>query len=205
MNIVALKVRSAAEWQALRAAGASTAGLFVPTTTRLAAGEEVVIDVGSPALPNRVLVRVEVVDWRPARPRLRVRAGAQVRAPRGEAAKLAFIDATMAGALRPARHRQSRLPVVLPVRYRFDGTTAWARAELRELSTGGALIAAAAALPLQARLTLEVPMPGHDGTSAIAASVEYHGIDGTSGLRFRARDSAGVRRLHELLRRVKTA
>ncbi len=207
MIIVALKVRTAAAWTALREATTSPDTMFVPTTTPLAEGDVVVVEVASPQLPNRVLVRGEVLAWRPARPRLRIRAGAHIRATRGEATKLAFLDDAMTGTLRPARRRQSRLPVSMPVRYRVDGTTGWHDAELRELSTGGALIAAAPARPppLATKLTLEVEIPGSSAPLAIAATVEYAGAAGTSGLRFRARDSAGLRRLQELMRRVRSA
>src|SRR5947209_4404863 len=51
-------------------------GLFVATTTPLEPGTQVVIDLVCDGLPNKVLLRATVHTWRPALPRLRIRAGA---------------------------------------------------------------------------------------------------------------------------------
>src|SRR5579864_242898 len=53
-------------------------GLFIATTTPLDSGTKVVIDLVCDGLPNKVLLRATVHSWRPALPRLRIRAGAVV-------------------------------------------------------------------------------------------------------------------------------
>src|SRR5262249_42771847 len=52
--------------------------LFCPPTTELAAGSQVIIEISADELPNKVMVRGAVKWWRPALPRLRVRAGALI-------------------------------------------------------------------------------------------------------------------------------
>lgn len=205
MKILAVRLRTATSWDALRQAAAADADVFVPTTSPLAEGAEVVLELGSPLLPNRVLVRATVVRWRAARPRARIRAGADVRLDPLEHAKVGFVEGALRGQLRPTRRRQTRVPVALAVRYRLEQQPAWTEGRLAELSAGGALLITSAPLPQGTSMVLELAPPGAEAPATIAAVVAYHGADGNTGLRFLARDSAGTRRLRELVRRVRAA
>ena len=76
MRLLRLRVRSADEWRELIATGVAPDTVFVPTTDKVGDGEEVLVEVTAPSLPNKVVFRAAVHSWRPALPRLRVRAGA---------------------------------------------------------------------------------------------------------------------------------
>ena len=62
------------------------------------------------------------MSWRPALPRLRVRAGATVAFAPEEEEKRRFILAALAGELKPPKRKHTRIPVAVPVRYRMPGT-----------------------------------------------------------------------------------
>ena len=76
MNILRVRCRSAEEFRGFYNTDHPEGGIFCPTTKQLAPDDEVVVEIVCKVLPNRVFVRGKVVSWRPALPRLRVRAGA---------------------------------------------------------------------------------------------------------------------------------
>ena len=157
-----------------------------------------------PALPNKVLIRGVVRSWRPALPRLRVRAGAVVEFDADEAEKRRFILDTVTGARQPGpKRRHTRLPVELPVRWRTAGTADFADGGLSEISVGGALLHASSPLPLGSEVILEVTPPGGVSPIAITGKVTYHTAGESTGLKFQYRDGGGSRRLRELVRRLR--
>jgi hypothetical protein len=78
MNILRLRIKSADEWRELAPSDNVAEPIFVPTTDELKSGEQVIVEISSNLLPNKVLIRGAVQAWRPALPRMRVRAGATV-------------------------------------------------------------------------------------------------------------------------------
>src|SRR5687767_4117526 len=90
LNILRVRCQSAEEFRSLYSADHPEGGIFAPTTRQLTPGTPVVVELVCKALPNRVLIRGTVVSWRPALPRLRVRAGAVVRFAAEEAQKRDF-------------------------------------------------------------------------------------------------------------------
>jgi hypothetical protein len=183
-------------YQADRPAG----GLFVATTEPLSPDEQVIVELIVEGLPNKVMIRSSVISWRPALPRLRVRAGAVVAFEPEEDTKRTFILRTLAGEVHPARRKHSRIPVILPVRYRKLGETEATTGELIEISVGGALLRNET-LPLSTELVLDVVPPGGAAPMEISGRVSYH-ASGGSGIRFAYRDGGGSRRLRELIRRI---
>ena len=101
MNIIRVRCGSAEEFREHYKADEPNGGLFCPTTTELEPGTPVVIELVCKVLPNRVLIKGKVVSWRPALPRLRVRAGAVVQFDAEEAQKRDFVLETLGGQ-RPA-------------------------------------------------------------------------------------------------------
>jgi Tfp pilus assembly protein PilZ len=181
-------------------------GIFCPTTTPLAPGSEMVCELIIPALPNKVLIRGQVRSWRPALPRLRVRAGAIIEFIPEEADKRAFILETVRGLREPpARRRHTRLPVELPVQWRILGTADYTTGGLSEISVGGALLRTGALLPLNTEIIIEVTPPGGVSPIAISGKVAYHAPNEASGVKFQYRDGGGSRRLRELIRRLRMA
>jgi len=175
-------------------------GLFVATTQPLEPDQSVIVELICDGLPNKVMIRGSVISWRPALPRLRVRAGAVVEFRPEEEEKRRFVLRALAGELHPARRRHTRIPVQLPVRYRSVGATETGESELLEISVGGALLAGDP-IALGTDLILDIVPPGGAASMEIAGKVSYHTPVG-SGVRFAYRDGGGSRRLRELIRRI---
>jgi Tfp pilus assembly protein PilZ len=179
-------------------------GLFCPTTAPLPVGANVIVELSAPGLPNKVLIRGAVRAWRPALPRLRVRAGATVEFAKEELTKRDFIVETITGnRVSAPRRRHTRLPVAVPVNYRTTDTAAFIEGTLTEISIGGALLSTDVPIPLDTDVILEVTPPGAVRPIAISGKATYHLPNGRTGLKFIYRDGGGSRRLRELIRRLK--
>ena len=188
-------------------------GLFVPTTTPLHSGDHVVVEVFCRGLPNKVMLRSEVKSWRPALPRLRVRAGALVAFLPEENEKKGFMLAALSGAVQAKKRKHVRLPVSIPVSYRTEGNLESRSGEMVDISLGGALLrpdpaakdASARELPpLGADVVIEVLLPGGAVPVQLAGRVAYLSEAG-AGVRFLYRDGGGSRSIRELIRRRKAA
>jgi Tfp pilus assembly protein PilZ len=179
-------------------------GLFCPTTVMLKPADEVIVELNIDGLPNKVLVRGVVRWWRPALPRLRVRAGALIEFGSTETEKRDFVLATLEGRREPGRRRRhTRIPIAVPVRYRTTDTAEYHESELREISVGGGVLRVLEPLPLGTEVIVEVTPPGGAGPMEITGRVTYLNGADSVGLRFVYRDGGGARRIRELLRRLK--
>lgn len=206
MNILRLRIKSADEWRELAPSDNVSEPIFVPTTDELKAGEQVIVEISSNLLPNKVLIRGSVQAWRPALPRMRVRAGATVQLDTDEQTKLTFLHDVLSGKRTDVpRRRHHRLPVQFACRYRVANSPAFVDSAISEIGVGGALLTTSEPLPLDTELTLEVTPPGAAAPIAIAGRVSYHAPSGGSGLRFVSRDGDGDRRLRELIRRLRAS
>lgn len=206
MVILKLRIRSADEWRDLAPSDSVNEPLFVPTTDELEAGQAVIIEVSSALLPNKVLVRGAVQTWRPALPRMRVRAGATIELATDEQVKLTFLHEVFSGKRTDVpRRRHHRLPVSVPVRYRVTNSSSYVESAISEIGVGGALLTTPDPLPIDTELTVEVIPPGAAGAIEIAGRVSYHVPSGGTGLRFVSRDGDGDRRLRELIRRLRAS
>lgn len=206
MVILKLRIRSADEWRELAPGESVQEPVFVPTTDELEPGQAVIIEVSSQLLPNKVLVQGKVANWRPALPRMRVRAGATIDLATNEQVKLTFLHEVFSGKRTDVpRRRHHRLPVSVSVRYRIANSASFIECAISEIGVGGALLTTSEPLPIDTELTLEVVPPGAAAPLAIASRVSYHVPSGGSGLRFVSRDGDGERRLRELIRRLRAA
>jgi len=206
MNILRLRIKSADEWRELAPGENVAEPIFVPTTDELKSGEQVIVEISSNLLPNKVLIRGSVQSWRPALPRMRVRAGATVQLDVDEQVKLTFLHDVLSGKRTDVpRRRHHRLPVQFACRYRVASSSTFVDSAISEIGVGGALLTTQTPLPLETELTLEVTPPGAAAPIAIAGRVSYHAPSGGSGLRFVSRDGDGDRRLRELIRRLRAS
>jgi Tfp pilus assembly protein PilZ len=206
MVILRLRIKSADEWRELAPSENVGEPMFVPTTDELHAGQSVIVEISSNLLPNKVLIRGTVQAWRPALPRMRVRAGATVALDAEEQTKLTFLHEVLSGKRTDVpRRRHHRLPVSVACRYRLANSSSFVDSAISEIGVGGALLTTVAPLPIDTELTLEVTPPGAAAPIAIAGRVSYHVPTGGSGLRFVSRDGDGDRRLRELIRRLRAA
>jgi Tfp pilus assembly protein PilZ len=206
MVILKLRIRTPDEWRELAPGESVGEPIFVPTTDELEPGQQVIVEVSSQILPNKVLVRGAVQTWRPALPRMRVRAGATVELANDEQVKLTFLHEVFGGSRTDVpRRRHLRLPVSVPVRYRIANSASFIESAISEIGVGGALLVTTEPLPIDTEITLEVVPPGAAGSIEIAGRVSYHVPSGGSGLRFVSRDGDGDRRLRELIRRLRAS
>jgi Tfp pilus assembly protein PilZ len=206
MQILKVRYRTNEEFDEHYQPDLPNGGLFCPTTSPLEEGDPVIIELSVPALPNKVLIRGTVRSWRPALPRLRVRAGALVEFAPEEEQKRSFIVETVSGTRNPTtRRKHTRLPVSIPVRYRTVNEAAFRETTLIEISVGGAMLATEAPIPLDTDVILEITPPGAVSPLAISGKAAYHNATGGTGVKFMYRDSGGSRRLRELVRRLRQA
>lgn len=204
MLILKVSFRTNAEFEVQYQDDLQRGGLFCPTTSEIAAGTDVVIELTVPALPNKVMIRGSVQSWRPALPRLRVRAGAIVEFHAEESEKRDFLVETVRGDREsPSKRKHSRLPLEIPVRYRTGDSADMLDSHLREISVGGAMLATLESLPLDTDIILEILPPGSVSPLAISGKATYHTPTGGTGLKFVYRDAGGSRRLRELVRRLR--
>ncbi len=204
MNIIRVRCHDAEEFRKLYDTERPEGAMFCPTTQELAPNTPVVIELVCKVLPNRVLIKGAVLSWRPALPRLRVRAGAMVLFAPEEAPKRDFVLECLGGTLKPARRRHARLPVGMPVKVQI-GTKSAVPADLREISVTGALLSCSICPPIGAAVVIEVVPPGALAPMAISGRVMYHAGPLQMGVKFLYRDGGGSRRLRELVRRFKSA
>ena len=206
MVILKLRIRTADEWRELASSDSIGDPIFVPTTDELEPGQQVIIELSSQILPNKVLIRGTVQTWRPALPRMRIRAGGTIELAADEQIKLTFLNEVFSGSRTDvARRRHLRLPVSVMVRYRLPNSSSFIESAISEIGVGGALLTTPQPLPIDTEVTLEVVPPGGAAAIAIAGRVSYHVPSGSSGLRFMSRDGDGDRRLRELIRRLRAA
>jgi Tfp pilus assembly protein PilZ len=204
MQILKVRFRTNQEFEDAYQPDLANGGLFCPTTTPFDADSEVVVEINAPALPNKVLIRGVVRSWRPALPRLRVRAGAIVEFEADESEKRAFVVETIAGERPPSsRRKHTRLPVAVEVRYRTMDSADLTDGQLSEISVGGALLHTTTPLPIDTDVILEITPPGAVRPISVSGKATYHLDNGGTGLKFIYRDGGGTRRLRELIRRLK--
>lgn len=204
MQILKARFRGREDFMEAYQSDPPSGALFVATTTPLDADENVIVELVCDGLPNKVLFRGTVLAWRPALPRLRVRAGATVAFAPDEDEKRRFILQTLSGERQPTRRRHTRIPVAVPVRFRLPGSADMRSGDLTEISVGGALLRAPRVAELGTEVVLEILPPGGAAPMPITGRVAYHVPAGT-GLKFIYRDGGGSRRIRELIRRIRAA
>jgi len=202
MRILKVRFRDAESFLSAYAAEHPFGGLFCPTTTALEAGEELLVEVGFPKLPNKTLLRGTVISWRNAIPRLRVRAGAVVAFAASEDNKRLFLLDVAEGKRQDAiKRRHARVPIIVPCRWRLADATDEMEARLRDISVGGAQLLTEEHLDTDEDIVVELIAPGGARPISIVAKVRNSVPDGY-GLRFIYRDGGGSRRLKEVVRRL---
>ncbi len=205
MQIIKARFQNRQDFDEAYHADLPNGGLFVPTTTPLHSGDRVVVEVFCKGLPNKMLLRSEVQSWRPALPRLRVRAGAVVAFLPEERDKGSFMLRALSGQVQARKRRHPRLPVTVPVTFHIEGSLDIRSGSLVEISLGGALLRANSPLPpIDSEVVVEVLLPGGAVPVPLAGRVAYHS-DAGAGLRFVYRDGGGSRRIRELIRRLRAS
>ncbi len=177
--------------------------LFVPTTTVMTESSAVMLELACRGLPNKVLIRGTVLSWRPAHPRLRIRAGVTVALSPEDEDKRRFVLATLSGSVTAPKRRHTRIPVDAPVIYYGPADAEQHPGVLLEISIGGGLLRPDGRKPEPGdEITIELTPPGGQVSMEIAARVISMVPSGV-GLKFIYRDGGGSRRIRELIRRFR--
>jgi Tfp pilus assembly protein PilZ len=204
VNILRVRCRNLEEFEEHYLPDVPTGGMFCPTTTELTPGTAVVVEMACDGLPNKVLIRGMVTAWRPALPRMRVRAGATVSFDADEAAKRDFVVETLRGQRPTTRRRKhTRIPIGIPCKIRGAAAMDALDAELREISVSGGLVLGSTQPPIGSDVVLEITPPGSEAPFDLSGRVVYHAGANQTGVRFIYREGGGSRRLRELVRRFK--
>lgn len=173
------------------------------TTDAYEPGEEVLLEVYYPGLPGKMMVRAIGQEWHAARPRLRVRAGGELRCTGTEWKKLSFLRRVAEGDIQlTARRKHVRLPVMVEVRWRRQQTTEFTSAALSEISEGGALLLTTPRPDHGEEVIIEIMPPGSERPLEVLSVVRNTDNPDGVGLEFMARDMGGVHRLREVIRRL---
>jgi Tfp pilus assembly protein PilZ len=205
VNILRVRCRNLEEFEEHYRVDIPTGGVFCPTTTELAPGTQVVVEMACDGLPNKVLIRGKVTAWRPALPRMRVRAGATVAFDPDERAKRDFMLETLRGTRPVTRKRKhTRIPIGIACRLRISAGMDLIEAQLREISVSGGLVVGPVQPPIGTDVVLEIAPPGSEAPFDLSGRVVYHAGENQTGVRFIYREGGGSRRLRELVRRFKT-
>lgn len=205
MHVLKARFRSKKAFLDVYDADLPGGGFFCPTTRRLERDDEVLVQIHFPGLPNKTILRATVMDWRPALPRLGVRAGATLAFGESEEETRDFLLAVAAGERVDAvKRRHTRLPVGMDVRWRHSSSADFTAARLRDISIGGAQLVTEDVIEVDSSLILELIVPGGAQAIPLAAKVSNRG-DGWYGITFVYRDGGGSRRLREVVRRLLTA
>jgi len=205
VNILRVRCRNLEEFEEHYLPDIPNGGVFCPTTTELAPGTAVVVEMACDGLPNKVLIRGTVTNWRPALPRMRIRAGATVAFEADEGAKRDFVVQTLRGERSATRKRKhTRIPIGIPCKIRVTSALEFTEAELREISVSGGLILGPLQPPIGTDVVLEITPPGSEAPFDLSGRVVYHAGESQTGVRFIYREGGGSRRLRELVRRFKT-
>lgn len=204
MIILRVRCRNLEEFEEHYLPELPNGGMFCPTTTELSPGTSVVVELACDGLPNKVLIRGNVLSWRPALPRMRVRAGATVEFEADELPKRDFVLQTMHGDRAPTRRRKhTRIPIGIPVTVREANQLESTAAELREISVSGGLLTGPVQPPVGVDIVMELNPPGSEAPFDLSGRVVYHVGPNQTGVRFLYREGGGSRRLRELVRRFK--
>jgi Tfp pilus assembly protein PilZ len=180
--------------------------LHCRTRSALEVGEELLVEVAFPGLPNRTLIRGAVEALRPGR-------AGWIKLHPGDAHSCEFLVRLARGELQPSdpiERGHRRIPVALPVTCRIEeiddppserllGTT-------HDVGGGGAWVEAAAAPAVGTRVSIVLgPLPEAGDTFRLDGRVAWlrrdarpHGF----GVRFDPKQSRDGRRLRSMLRRA---
>lgn len=178
-------------------------GLRVYTTMRFEPGEELLCEIHFTGLPGKMILRAIGAKWHGARPRLAVRAGGLLRCVGSEWRKLQYLRAVAEGkATFEQRRKHMRQPVIVEVRWRRQDETELGRGTVSEISEAGALLLTRAPLKIGEELVVEIFPPGSARAHAVQAFVRNTDHPDGVGIEFLNRDSGGLNRLREVIRRL---
>jgi Tfp pilus assembly protein PilZ len=204
----ALAVSSREEFLANFDASFAHGGIFCPTRKKLNEGDRVVIRVGLGRRQPAVLIAGRVAWRRAGRHSQKIRAGLGIAFEAEGPGKTEFLMDLGRVQDERSRRRHERIRVEVPVSWRLSGSASvggHARGMLSDIGRGGAFVRSGALVPEDSEIVLELEPPGAQVAMAVTARVTRSvkgGPDAGFGVRWRARDAGGSKRIRELVRRL---
>jgi uncharacterized protein (TIGR02266 family) len=206
MRILKARYRSGKEFLAAYQSSFPNGGLFFPTREHVKVGEPVMVEVRFPELGDRLLLRCYVAWRRSAHVREGTSAGVGVEIDVLERMKRDFLLKVARGETRrPVSRNHRRLPVVLPARWKVIDGREQHVAVISDISAGGAFVKTATPCAPGTQIVVELVPPGGAAPLGIEARVVWSRVDPGDegiGVEFRCRDTGGLRRLKEMVRRI---
>ena len=178
-------------------------GLRLRVRDAVVEGEAVLLQVRFPELRDHLLIRGHIAWCRRDR-------GARIPdvgvafLPE-ETVRRDHLVAVASGSLARAagQRRYLRVPVDVPVTWEVDGEIVRREAALVDIGAGGAYVRCAGGVPTGTDVVLHVLAPGAVAPLDIAGTVVWAPSTGQGfGVEFRWRDTGGIRRLREVVRRL---
>jgi len=175
--------------------------LAVRTKARFSTGQELIVEVGFPGLPNRVLLRVQALETSQRFP------GQKFLVLKGEEHRLDFLSAVASGKS-DAQHRQHRrFPIRIPARFFVNDAGSYLRGDAitRDVTPVGVALETYRLVPEDADVTVILDCEGGvslEFTGQVTWSKREDG-QATIGVRFARGNGDDQKRLRWLLRDVK--
>jgi len=195
MRLITLAFPSAAAFLTAYEDGVITAS----TRTDAVLGEQVLVEISFPGLPNRALVRAAVDGL------LIDEEGLRVRVSDEDASTKDFMLRIAKGELKMSAHREhKRFPASLEVGYKPDDADEQ-RGTVEDLGAGGTFVRTQSPPAVGTRLTLTISVPADKpitATGVVAWVKTGPGSNAGFGVDFDALEGDDGRRLRNLLRRA---
>lgn len=170
--------------------------LLAQTKTEATSGEQLLVEIAFPRLPNRPLLRATCVGT--------VDGGLRLKLDDGDASTGEFLVKVARGELTDgAKHREhKRFPSALPVQYTLAG--ARSKSQVEDLSAGGCFVRADRPPPVGAVIALDIDAPDESTPMHLTGQVAWvrDGKDPGFGVEFDAPETPDGKRLRILLRRA---
>lgn len=170
--------------------------LLAQTKTEAASGEQLLVEIAFPKLPNRPLLRATCIGT--------VDGGLRLKLDDADASTGEFLVQVARGERTDgAKHREhKRFPSALPVQYQMDGVRKSSQVE--DLSAGGCFVRADRTPPVGALIALDIVAPDETAPMHLTGQIAWvrDGKDPGFGVEFDALETADGRRLRTLLRRA---
>jgi uncharacterized protein (TIGR02266 family) len=194
MRLVTLAYPAASDF--LSAYDETSRTLVAHTKTEAEIGENLIIEVSFPHLPNRPLLRATCCGL--------VSGGLRLELDDADTATREFlVKVARTGAADKAIHREhKRFPTTLPVEFQIGAIKT--RSHVEDLSAGGCFVRADRPPQVGQTVTLEITPPDETPTLKLTGLVAWvkDGKESGFGVEFDAAESEGAKRLRTMLRRA---
>lgn len=179
--------------------------IFCPTRKMIPEGTRAIITVRVGRRQPTVVLHGRVVWRQSAKNTEKIRAGVCVEFDPSEAARRDYILEEIDAEDPRSRRRHQRTAVEVPVVWRIQGENFPLPGTLSDVGPGGAFIRTRHLAPQDADVVLDVSPPGAQVAMSFVGRVTWvvpSGLNRGFGVKWRARDAGGERRVRELVRRL---